>query len=42
PTDDEEWPSGKDGTVHQPDPDSSNPTGHDDQHTATPICENTL
>ncbi|GJS39779.1 ribonuclease H-like domain-containing protein [Tanacetum coccineum] len=40
--DDEEGPSGRDGSVHQPYPGSSNQTGYDEQHTATPIGEKTL
>ncbi|GJR04165.1 ribonuclease H-like domain-containing protein [Tanacetum coccineum] len=37
PYDDEEGPSGKDGSVHQPDTDFENQVGHNDHHTATPI-----
>ncbi|GJZ03090.1 ribonuclease H-like domain-containing protein [Tanacetum coccineum] len=37
PNDDEEGPSGRDGNVHQPVPDSENQPGHGDQHFATPI-----
>ncbi|GJT95759.1 ribonuclease H-like domain-containing protein [Tanacetum coccineum] len=37
PNDDEKGPSGRDGNVHQPVPDSENQPGHGDQHFATPI-----
>ncbi|GJZ80276.1 ribonuclease H-like domain-containing protein [Tanacetum coccineum] len=37
PNDDEKGPSGRDGSVHQPDFDSYNQAGYDEQHTATPI-----
>ncbi|GJW32286.1 putative RNA-directed DNA polymerase [Tanacetum coccineum] len=37
PNDDEEGPSGRDGNVHQPVPDSENQPGHGDQHFATPV-----
>ncbi|GKC44433.1 hypothetical protein Tco_1062155 [Tanacetum coccineum] len=42
PNDDEEGPSSRDGSVHQPYFDSSNQAGNDDQHTTTPMDENTL
>nr|GEX78498.1 hypothetical protein [Tanacetum cinerariifolium] len=41
PYDDEKGPFGRDGSVHQPDVDSDNQAGYDEQHTATPIGENT-
>ncbi|GKF53562.1 hypothetical protein Tco_0160472, partial [Tanacetum coccineum] len=37
--DDEEGTSGRDGSVHQPVPGSSNQTEYDEQHTTTPIEE---
>ncbi|GKB74208.1 ribonuclease H-like domain-containing protein [Tanacetum coccineum] len=40
--DDEEWPSGRDGSVHQPGTDFGNQVRHDGYHTSTPIKENTL
>ncbi|GJW64977.1 hypothetical protein Tco_0116861 [Tanacetum coccineum] len=42
PNDEEEGISGKDGSVHRPDLDFPSQTGYDEQHTAIPICENTL
>ncbi|GKE19463.1 ribonuclease H-like domain-containing protein, partial [Tanacetum coccineum] len=39
PYDDKEGPFGRDGSVHQPDVDSHNRAGYDEQHTATPIDE---
>ncbi|GJX19485.1 ribonuclease H-like domain-containing protein [Tanacetum coccineum] len=42
PNDDEEGPSGRDGNVHQPVPDSQNQPRHGDQHFATPIDDENL
>ncbi|GJW65565.1 serine/threonine-protein kinase MHK isoform X1 [Tanacetum coccineum] len=42
PNDDEKWPSGRDGNVHQLVTDYMDQPGHDDQHIATPVCEENL
>ncbi|GKE50150.1 hypothetical protein Tco_1481408, partial [Tanacetum coccineum] len=42
PNNDEKGPSHRDGSVHQPDPGSSNQSGYDEQHTVTPTASHGL